>query len=161
MIRREEIGTLVLHVNGRPLEAVCKPGDTLLQVLRESLGLTGPKPGCENGDCGACTVLVDGMPVKSCLMLAVAAAGHDIVTIEGLWDTAIQAAFADQGGFQCGYCTSGFLVNAYALLETHPEADDVLRRDWLSANLCRCTGYEGIDRAVRSAQTALRQETDA
>jgi carbon-monoxide dehydrogenase small subunit len=130
---------------------VVRPADTLLRVLREKLGLTGPKPGCENGDCGACTVLVDGKPTKSCLVLAVEVEGSEITTVEGLKDTAIQRAFMEHEGFQCGYCTPGFIVNAYALLKAHPQPTDDQMREWLTANICRCTGYEGIRNAVRAA----------
>lgn len=157
MIRYDHSEKHPLHINGEARNAHFAPGDTLLHVLRD-MGLTGAKPGCENGDCGACTVLLDGVPVKSCLVLAIEAVGHPITTIEGLRDTEIQKAFIDEGGFQCGYCTSGFLVNAWALLNAHPEADDALTEDWLRSNLCRCTGYEGIRRAVKTAQDALRQE---
>lgn len=140
-----------LRVNGEIHRAVVRPADTLLRVLREKLGLTGPKPGCENGDCGACTVLVDGKPTKSCLVLAVEVEGSEITTVEGLKDTAIQRAFMEHEGFQCGYCTPGFIVNAYALLKAHPQPTDDQMREWLTANICRCTGYEGIRNAVRAA----------
>ncbi len=141
-----------LQVNEEMRRVVVGPSETLLRVLREKLGLTGPKPGCENGDCGACTVLLDGIPVKSCLVLAVEAVGKVITTIEGLKDSAIQQAFQEEGGFQCGYCTSGFLINAYALLEKHPEAPEETAREWLESNLCRCTGYEGIKRSIAKAK---------
>jgi carbon-monoxide dehydrogenase small subunit len=140
-----------LRVNGEIHRAVVRPADTLLRVLREKLGLTGPKPGCENGDCGACTVLVDGKPTKSCLVLAVEVEGSEITTVEGLKDTAIQRTFMEHEGFQCGYCTPGFIVNAYALLKAHPQPTDDQMREWLTANICRCTGYEGIRNAVRAA----------
>jgi carbon-monoxide dehydrogenase small subunit len=140
-----------LRVNGEIHRAVVRPADTLLRVLREKLGLTGPKPGCENGDCGACTVLVDGKPTKSCLVLAVEVEGSEITTVEGLKDTAIQRAFMEHEGFQCGYCTPGFIVNAYALLKAHPQPTDDQMREWLTANICRCTGYEGIRNAVQAA----------
>lgn len=152
IIRIEGIQKITLRVNGADYPVIVEPGETLLTALREKVGLTGSKAGCENGDCGACTVLLDQVPVKSCLMLAVAAMGHEITTVEGLQETLIQRAFIEEGGFQCGFCTSGFLMNAYALLETHPEADEGTRREWMSANLCRCTGYEGIDRAIVKAQ---------
>jgi aerobic carbon-monoxide dehydrogenase small subunit len=145
-----------LSVNGEKRQAVIRPSDTLLRVLREKLGLTGAKPGCENGDCGACTVLLDAVPVKSCLVLAIEALGKEITTVEGLKDTAIQQAFLAEGGFQCGYCTSGFLVNAYALLEKDPEATDDTAREWLQSNLCRCTGYEGISKSITKAKELLK-----
>lgn len=120
------------------------------EELRGQLGLTGAKPGCENGDCGTCTVLVDGWPVKSCLMLAVEAIGHKITTIEGLKDTPIQKAFIEKWAFQCGYCTPGFIMNCYALSRIHPDASDEIIQEWLQSNLCRCTGYEEIKEAVKS-----------
>lgn len=141
---------LELEVNGRTVSVAAKPSDTLLHVLREKLGLTGAKPGCENGDCGACTVLVDGMPVKSCLMLAAEAVGRAVTTVEGLKDAPIQTAFVEQWGFQCGYCTSGFLMVCHALALHHPDADDALIETWLQSNLCRCTGYAEIRAAVKS-----------
>ncbi len=144
-------GLLNLSINGEKRSAVARPSDTLLDVLRDQLGLTGIKPGCKNGDCGACTVLVDGWPIKSCLMLAVEAVGHDITTIEGLRDTPIQKAFVDEFAFQCGYCTSGFIMNGHALTKIHPEADQAVITEWLQANLCRCTGYEEINKAIHSA----------
>jgi len=151
------VTTISLNINGEERRAVIRPADTLLRVLREKLGLTGAKPGCENGDCGACTVLLDGLPVKSCLVLAIEAAGRAVTTVEGLNNTAIQQAFLEEGGFQCGYCTSGFLVNAFALLEKHPACGDALEREWLESNLCRCTGYEGISRAVEKARKIMAQ----
>ena len=143
---------LVLRINGQMRKAVVSPNDTLLYVLREKLGLTGAKPGCENGDCGACTVLMDAKPVKSCIILAVEAEGHEITTIEGLKDTPIQRAFVEESAFQCGYCTPGFIMNAHAMLNTVPDADDHTIKEWLSSNICRCTGYEEIKRAVAKAQ---------
>ena len=147
-----DLTTIELTVNAEKRRVAVRPADTLLRVLREKMGLSGAKPGCENGDCGACTVLLDGLPVKSCLVLAVEAAGREITTVEGLKNTAIQQAFLEEGGFQCGYCTSGFLINAYALLEKHPQQDEATDREWLESNLCRCTGYEGINRAITKAR---------
>ena len=141
-------GRITLTVNGETHGLVVRAGDTLLHVLRERLGLQGAKRGCENGDCGACTVLMDGQPVKSCLILAVEAEGRPITTIEGLKDTAIQRAFLEHHGFQCGFCTAGFILNAHALLKAHPRPEKETIRSWLESNLCRCTGYEGIERAV-------------
>ena len=146
-----------LNVNGHTCSVCVKPSDTLLHTLRAQLGLTGAKPGCENGDCGACTVLVDGMPVKSCLMLAVEAVGHSVTTVEGLKDAPIQKAFVEQWGFQCGYCTSGFLMVCHALAQHHPDADDPLIETWLQSNLCRCTGYAEIRQAVKSILRAPSQ----
>ncbi|MDT8903399.1 (2Fe-2S)-binding protein [Anaeroselena agilis] len=137
-----------LNVNGEIRSAVARPADVLLHVLREQLGLTGAKPGCENGDCGACTVLVDGWPVKSCLMLAAEAVGHEIVTVEGLKNAPIQQAFVENWAFQCGYCTSGFLMVCHALATLHPEAEDYVIEEWLQANVCRCTSYDEIKTAI-------------
>lgn len=139
-----------LHVNGEAVSVMIRPSDTLLYVLREKLSLTGAKPGCENGDCGACTVLVDDMPIKSCLMLALEAVGHRVTTVEGLQNAPVQRAFVEKWGFQCGYCTSGFLMVCHALSLRHPDADDALIEHWLQSNLCRCTGYGEIRDAVRA-----------
>lgn len=141
-------GLLELTINGEKRSVLARPADTLLEVLRDQLGLTGAKPSCKNGDCGACTVLVDGWPVKSCLMLAVEAAGHEVTTVEGIKNAPIQQAFVDEFAFQCGYCTSGFIVNCHALAQIHPDADDNVIMEWLQSNLCRCTGYEEISKAV-------------
>lgn len=139
-----------LTVNDENVTVMVNPSYTLLHVLREQLFLTGAKPGCENGDCGACTVLVDGLPIKSCLMLAVEAVGHQITTVEGLKNAPIQKAFIENWGFQCGYCTSGFLMVCHALSSIHPDADDFMITQWLQSNLCRCTGYAEIKDAVKS-----------
>ncbi|MBP1157406.1 MULTISPECIES: (2Fe-2S)-binding protein [unclassified Paenibacillus] len=144
-----------LSVNKEQKNVVVRPADILLDVLREGLGLTGAKPGCLNGDCGACTVLVDGWPMKSCLMLAVEASGKPVTTIEGLTDTPIQRAFIDHGAFQCGYCTPGFIMNCHALIQKHPQASDEIIQDWLQSNICRCTGYQEIKKAILSV---LRRE---
>lgn len=145
------VKTLIeLQVNGETRTVVARPADTLLDVLREQLGLTGAKPGCKNGDCGACTVLMDGWPIKSCLTLAVEAVGHQVTTIEGLRDTPIQKAFLDKWAFQCGYCTSGFIMVCQALAQIHPDAGDEIIEEWLQSNLCRCTSYEEIRAAVKS-----------
>jgi aerobic-type carbon monoxide dehydrogenase small subunit (CoxS/CutS family) len=139
-----------LDINNEKRKVFIRPADTLLYALRNVLGLTGSKPSCENGDCGACTVLVDGWPIKSCLMLAVEAVGHKIITVEGLKRTPIQKAFVDEFSFQCGYCTSGFIMNCHALVNLKPEADEETIREWLQSNLCRCTGYEEITEAVKT-----------
>ena len=143
---------LVLHVNGEERRAAVRPGDTLLRVLREKLGLTGAKCGCENGDCGACTVLLDGKPVKSCMILAVECDEAAITTIEGLRDHPVQQAFVEENGFQCGFCTPGMILNAAALVEAQPEPDEAADREWMQSNLCRCTGYEGIRNALAAAR---------
>lgn len=139
-----------ISVNGEKKSVVARPADTLLHVLREQLGLSGAKPSCKNGDCGACTVLIDGLPIKSCLMLAVEAIGHEITTVEGLRDSPIQRAFVEKFAFQCGYCTSGFIMNCHALSVLQPQAKDETIREWLQSNLCRCTGYEEITEAIKS-----------
>jgi len=145
---------ITLDVNGSKRDVTVRPSDILLDVLRRELNLTGPKPGCENGDCGACTVLIDGWPVKSCLMLAVEAVGHAVTTVEGLKDTPIQKAFVDNWAFQCGYCTSGFLMVCHALANIHPNPEEYVIEDWLQANICRCTSYAEIRDAVRQALEA-------
>ncbi len=139
-----------LEINGDKRQVLVRPADTLLEVLRNQLGLTGAKPSCENGDCGACTVHIDGMPIKSCLMLAVEAIGHQVTTIEGLKNEPIQQAFVDCFSFQCGCCTSGFIMNAKSLITHHPDAEDYIIEEWLQSNVCRCTGYEEIKDAVKS-----------
>lgn len=148
--------SVYFNINGERKKAVIRPSDTLLRVLREEFGLTGAKPGCENGDCGACTILLNNKPVKSCMILAIEVSGCEIITIEGLKNTEIQQAFLEDGGFQCGYCTSGFLINAYALLEKYPDANDQIKEDWLKSNLCRCTGYEGIKDSIEKAQDRIK-----
>lgn len=156
MYQMLEEGLIELSVNGESRKALVRPADTLLFALRERLGLTGAKPGCENGDCGACTVLVDGWPVKSCLMLAVEAQGHEITTIEGLNNTPIQNAFVEKFAFQCGYCTSGFIMNCQGLINIHPDASDEVINEWLQSNICRCTSYQEISEAIKSV---LKPET--
>ena len=147
-----------LLVNGEQRSVVIRPGDTLVHVLRRGLGLTGTKLGCENGDCGACTVWRDGVPIKSCYTLAADVADARITTIEGLRGTPTQEAFLAENGFQCGYCTPGFIMNAEALARTVPGADDETIREWLESNICRCTGYEGIERAVTSCRPERRDQ---
>ncbi|QSO52437.1 (2Fe-2S)-binding protein [Alicyclobacillus curvatus] len=142
---------LVLMVNDERRNLVIRPADTLLDVLRSHCRLTGAKPGCENGDCGACTVLVDGLPYKACIMLAVEAERHRVTTVEGLHGELIQETFTDCFAFQCGYCTPGFLTNAYALLRQHGHPDADITKEWLESNICRCTSYEEIEQAVQTA----------
>lgn len=137
-------------VNGELRTVEFRAGDTLLYVLRRELALTGAKPGCLNGDCGACTVKVDQTPFKSCIMLAMEAVGHQITTIEGLRDTPIQKAFIEHFAFQCGYCTPGFIMNCHALLLKHPNASKETMKEWLESNICRCTSYQEIETAVSS-----------
>lgn len=142
--------TIVMQVNEETHTVTVRSADTLLYILRYSLGLTGAKPGCLNGDCGACTIDIDGRPMKSCLMLAVEAAGKKITTVEGLKNAPIQQAFVENFAFQCGYCTPGFIMNCHSLIQQHPDGDDELIQEWLGSNICRCTGYEEIEKAVKS-----------
>ncbi len=139
-----------LDVNGEGYQADVYSSETLLETLRGKLGLTGAKPGCLNGDCGACTVIVGKQPMKSCLMLSVEAIGHRITTIEGLKDTPIQKAFIKHFAFQCGYCTPGFIMNSHALLSNYSEPAYEQIEEWLQSNICRCTGYEEIEKAILS-----------
>ena len=148
---------ITLNVNGEDREIAAKPSDILLYTLRNDLGITGAKPGCENGDCGSCTILIDGWPVKSCLMLTVEAIGKRITTVEGLENAPIQKAFVDNWGFQCGYCTSGFLIVCHALANIHPDANDHVIEQWLQSNICRCTGYVQIVEAVQLAVPVMRK----
>ncbi|MFD1203691.1 MULTISPECIES: (2Fe-2S)-binding protein [Sporosarcina] len=137
-------------VNGEKKEIMVRSADTLLTSLRDSLGLTGAKLACGNGDCGACTVLVNGKPMHSCLVLTVEAVHQEITTIEGLQHSPMPKAFVDHWAIQCGYCTPGFIVNSHALVTAHPEATEDQIEEWLSSNLCRCTGYKEINEAVKS-----------
>ena len=147
-------------VNGDPVEFICDPGEPLLDVLRNRLGLTGAKEGCGTGDCGACSVTVNGRLVCSCLVLGAEAEGAEISTIEGMADDEqlhpLQRAFIDGAAFQCGVCTPGILVAAKALLEKNPEPTDEEVRFWLAGNLCRCTGYDKIIAAVQVAAAEMR-----
>ncbi len=149
------------HVNGEAIEVAYGPHKTLLEVLREDMGLTGTKHGCELGECGACAVLVDGTPVLSCLTLALEVGDAQIQTVEGLADDArlhpVQEAFADLGGSQCGYCSPGMLVTAKALLERNPNPTRQEIKEALSGNICRCTGYEQIFDAVETAAARTRE----
>ena len=150
---------IVLQVNGEEYEVFVDPTKPLLNVLRDELGLTGPKEGCGKGECGACTVLLDGKPVPSCLVLVGQAEGHTIQTIEGLDpDDPLIRAFADEGAVQCGFCTPGFIMAAKALLERNPDPSTEEIKEALSGNLCRCTGYAKIIRAVKRAAAALQVE---
>ncbi|MGH9025962.1 MAG: (2Fe-2S)-binding protein [Acidimicrobiia bacterium] len=152
---------LALTVNGESRRAHVDARRTLADFLREDCGLTGTHLGCEHGVCGACTVLVDGDAVRSCLMFAVQADGADITTVEGLSPadgslSPVQEAFREAHGLQCGFCTPGFVVSVHALLAESSDPSDAEIRDELSGNLCRCTGYQGIVRAVRAAADARR-----
>jgi carbon-monoxide dehydrogenase small subunit len=152
---------MTLRVNGEEQEVLFHSYKTLLEVLREELGLTGTKHGCELGECGACAVLVDGAPVLSCLELALHCAGREVQTVEGLAHGnelhPLQAAFADHGGSQCGYCTAGMLMTAKALLDKEPAPSRERIKEALSGNLCRCTGYQQIWESVEDAARVLRE----
>ena len=146
-------------INGEEREFLCEARQSLLEVLRDTLKLTGAKEGCNNGNCGACTVLMDGHPVNSCLVLGVEAEGAKITTIEGIGDAAhlhpIQQCFLEGAALQCGICTPGFIVAAKALLDRHPNPTEQQIRFELAGNLCRCTGYDKIIRAVQDAAKKL------
>ncbi len=155
----EKVG-LTLRVNGQDYPVTVEPRRTLGDALREDCGLTGTHLGCEHGVCGACTVLVDGKPVRSCLMFAVQAEGRPVRTVEGLARGEelhpLQRAFWENHGLQCGFCTPGFLMLAAGALEADPDLDEEGIREVLSSNLCRCTGYQNIVKAVRSAAEEMR-----
>ncbi|MFQ5380491.1 MAG: (2Fe-2S)-binding protein [Dehalococcoidia bacterium] len=152
-------------INGVVTEFLAEPRQSLLEVLREGLGLTGAKEGCNNGNCGACNVLLDGRLVNSCCVLAVEAEGAAVTTIEGIAEGdrlhPVQQAFLEEAALQCGICTPGFIVAAVSLLEQEPDADEARIRHWLAGNLCRCTGYDKIIRAVQKAATATKEGTPA
>lgn len=147
-------------VNGEEMEFLCEPGQSLLEVLRDELQLTGTKEGCGSGDCGACSVMFDGRLVCSCLVLGVEADGHKVETIEGMADGdklhPLQMSFLEDAALQCGYCTPGFLVAAKALLDKNPNPTETEVRFWLAGNLCRCTGYDKIVHAVLNAAAEMR-----
>ena len=150
--------TIHLKVNGEPRELAVAPNELLLNVLREQLSLTGTKYGCGIGECGACTVLLNGRPVLSCLVLAVAADGGEVVTVEGLVRPdgsldPVQEAFLDHGAYQCGFCTPGFVMIARALLNENPTPTEHEIREYIKGNLCRCTGYTSIVRAIKGARS--------
>jgi aerobic carbon-monoxide dehydrogenase small subunit len=151
-----------LDVNGTAQQALADPRDSLLDLLRGPLGLTGTKEGCGNGNCGACTVLLDGEPVCACIVLAAEANGHAVTTIEGIatGNTLhhVQTALIEAGGTQCGFCTPGMIVSAVALLKRTPAPDEHAIRHAIAGNLCRCTGYGKIVSAIQSAAEALGRE---
>lgn len=153
---------LTLHVNGEEHQVSFAAYKTLLEVLREEMNLTGTKHGCELGECGACAILVDGVPVLSCLALALDCEGRAIETVEGLARGSklhpLQAAFADLGGAQCGYCTPGILMTAKALLEKDPNPSRERIREAISGNLCRCTGYQQIYESIEEGARRMREE---
>lgn len=151
-------------VNNEVVEFLCEPEQTMLSALRDELGLTGTKEGCGSGDCGACSIEVDGRVICSCLMLAGEATGRVINTIENMADSAtgmhpLQRAFLEEAALQCGVCTPGFLIAAKNLLERNPDPSETEIRFWLAGNLCRCTGYDKIIRAVQSAAAEMRAQT--
>ena len=152
-------------VNEQPQEFLCEPQDSLLNCLRDEINLTGTKEGCATGDCGACSVLMDGRLVCSCLVLGVEAAGKEITTIEGIAEPdglhVLQQKFLEHAALQCGICTPGFIVAAKALLDKHPDPDETTIRYWLAGNLCRCTGYDKIVRAVQDAAKVLQARAQA
>lgn len=152
-------------LNGQPQTFLCEPRQSLLEVLRDELMLTGAKEGCNNGNCGACNVILDGVLVNSCLVLAVEANGAKITTVEGLATGGklhpLQQKFLEHAALQCGICTPGFLVSAKALLDKNPDPTEEEVRLWLSGNLCRCTGYDKIIRAVLDAADSIEMESVA
>lgn len=153
---------ITLKVNGKEYELAVPPNRTLTQALRDDLGLLGTKEGCGVGDCGACTVIMDGRPVNSCLILAVQADGSELTTIEGVAGAQglhpIQKAFVELGAIQCGFCTPGMVLSAKSLLDGNPEPTEREIRQALSGNLCRCTGYQKIVEAVEQAAKTMKKE---
>jgi carbon-monoxide dehydrogenase small subunit len=151
-----------VNINGEQVEAAVAPNTTLLAFLRDELGLTGAKRGCDLGDCGACTVIMDGKPVNSCLVLALQANGRDVTTIEGLAQNGrlhpIQRSFVDRGAIQCGFCTPGMILSAKALLDENPKPTETEIRTAISGNLCRCTGYQKIVQAIQEAAKKMQSE---
>jgi len=152
MIKRVRVQATI---NGEDMEFLCEPRQSLLEVLRETLGLTGAKEGCNNGNCGACNVILDGALVNSCLVLAVEINGRRVTTIEGIATAQglhpLQEKFIAHAALQCGFCTPGFIVASKALLDQNPNPSETEIREWLAGNLCRCTGYDRIVRAVMDA----------
>ncbi len=148
-------------INGEPVDFLCEPRQSLLEVLREELDLTGAKEGCNNGNCGACSVLLNGRVVNSCCVLGVELEGADLTTIEGIGQAdslhPLQQAFLEEAALQCGICTPGFIVSAKALLDKEPHPDEHRVRWWLANNLCRCTGYDKIVRAVLKAADQMEE----
>ena len=151
-------------VNNTDVDFLCETRQSLLEVIRDVLGMTGTKEGCNDGNCGACTIILDGRIVDSCCVLGVEAEGKDILTIEGVASPEglhpLQQAFLEEAALQCGICTPGFIVAAKSLLDREPNADEARIRHWLAGNLCRCTGYDKIIRAVLSAGETINQGGD-
>jgi carbon-monoxide dehydrogenase small subunit len=155
--------TIKLRVNGADYEGTVEARKTLVDFLREDLGLCGTNIGCEHGVCGACTILMNGETVRSCLMLAVQGEGAELMTVEGLAKAngelhPIQEAYREKHGLQCGFCTPGFLMTTYELLKKNPDATEDEMKEWLSGHLCRCTGYQDILESVKHAASRLRGE---
>ena len=152
--------TVSLTLNGEAVSAVVEPRTLLVQLIRDKLSKTGTHVGCDTSQCGACVVHVDGRSVKSCTMLAVQAEGADVTTIEGVARNGelhpMQAAFREHHGLQCGYCTPGMIMSALDLVKQNPDPDDGEIREWLEGNLCRCTGYQNIVRAIRAGAESMR-----
>ena len=150
---------ITLTVNGESYEALVKPNSTLLDVLRDQLELTGSKRGCDTGDCGSCTVIMDGRPVNACLVLALKAKGREVTTIEGLAEGTqlhpIQEAFVEYGAIQCGFCTPGMVLSAKALLDRNPKPTEEEIKSGIAGNLCRCTGYIKIVEAIQAASQKM------
>jgi carbon-monoxide dehydrogenase small subunit len=151
---------VTLMVNGKPASARVDPRTLLVELLRDTLRLTGTHVGCDTSQCGACVVHLDGVSVKSCTVLAAQASGHDVMTIEGLAEGRalhpVQAAFHEHHGLQCGYCTPGMVMSAVYLLKTNPDPSEAEVRRWLEGNLCRCTGYHNIVKAILAAAQTMR-----
>lgn len=154
--------TITLTINGKNKQIRTSPNATLLDLIRNDLGLTGTKDGCREGECGACTVLLDGRVINACLVFAWQADGVDVVTVEGLAENgrlhALQRAFIEQGAVQCGFCTPGMLISSYGLLKENPRPSEEQIRQALTGNLCRCTGYTKIIRAIQVAAEEMRDE---
>ncbi len=155
---------IILNINHEEYKVIARSGESLLDVLRNRLGLTGTKECCNEGDCGACTVIMSGRAVNACLVLAVEAEGEEILTVEGLADGprlhSLQEAFIKCGGFQCGFCTPGMLMSAKAFLDENPDPTDEDIRKGISGNLCRCTGYVKIIDSIREAARNMREPHD-
>lgn len=151
-------------INGNPIDFIAEPQQSLLECLRDTLGLTGTKEGCNDGNCGACSVLVNGRLVNACLVLGVEVEGQEVTTVEGLAHLQelhpVQEAFVLEDGLQCGYCTPGFIVATKALLDKNPDPTEEEIRFWLAGNLCRCTGYDKIVRSVKVASQLYRQKQE-
>ncbi len=158
MSKRRHVTTTI---NRKPIDFLCEPRQSLLEVLRDVLFLTGTKEGCNDGNCGACSVIMDGVLVDSCCVLGVEAEGKEIETVEGLAQNGelhpLQKAFLEQTGLQCGICTPGFLIAAKALLDRNPRPDEQQIRHWLAGNLCRCTGYDKLIRSVKIAADSMAE----